>query len=132
MPDLASEQFVSLTTFTRDGRPKPLPVWIVGAGGGRLGFTTSTGSWKVKRLTNDPRVELRPSDRSGRVEPDAPIVTGTAEVVTGPEFERIKNLVQSKYGVMWTVIAVIGKVRSLFGSSTTSDCAVLITPDATD
>ncbi len=127
--DLASEKYVSLTTYTRDGTPKALPVWIVGAGGGRLALVTSIDSWKVKRIRNDPRVALQPSDRAGKVTPGSSPVTGTAELADQAEFERIRNLVQSKYGVMWTLISLLGRVRRLFGSTMATDCAVIITLD---
>ncbi|MEO1061385.1 MAG: PPOX class F420-dependent oxidoreductase [Actinomycetota bacterium] len=128
--DLADERYVSLTTYKRDGSAKALPVWIVGAGGGRLAFVTSGQSWKIKRIRNDPRVSLQPSDRAGKVQPGAPTVTGTAEVTDQAEFERIRNLVASKYGFMWTLIGLISKARGLFGSSESTDTAVIITPDA--
>ncbi len=127
--DLASETYVSLTTYTRDGTPKAVPVWIVGAGGGRLALVTSIDSWKVKRIRNDPRVALQPSDRAGKVTPGSSPVTGTAELADQAEFERIRNLVQSKYGVMWTLISLLGRVRRLFGSTMATDCAVIITLD---
>ncbi len=130
--DLAAETYVSLTTYKRDGTPKALPVWIVGAGGGRLAFVTSHESWKVKRIRNDPRVALQPSDRAGKVTPGSTLVTGTAELADQAEFERIRNLVQSKYGFMWTVIGLIGKVRRLFGSTEATDCAVIVTLDEAD
>lgn len=127
--DLATEKYVSLTTYKRDGTPKALPVWIVGAGGGRLAFVTSVESWKVKRIRNDARVALQPSDRAGKVTPGSALVTGTAELTDQAEFERIRNLVQSKYGLMWTVIGLMGRIRRLFGSSQMTDCAVVITLD---
>jgi PPOX class probable F420-dependent enzyme len=130
--DLAAETYVSLTTYTRDGTPKPTAVWIVGAGGGRLAFVTSGESWKVKRIRNDPRVALQASDRAGKVTPGTPVVTGTAAVADEPEFERIRNLVQSKYGFMWTVIGLVARVRRLFGSSESTDTAVLVTLDPAD
>ncbi len=130
--DLADETYVSLTTYTRDGTPKATPVWIVGAGGGRLAFVTSGESWKMKRIRNDPRVTLQPSDRSGKVAAGAPVRSGAAEVADQAEFERIRNLVQSKYGFMWTVIGVISRVRRLFGSSESTDTAVIITLDEDD
>jgi PPOX class probable F420-dependent enzyme len=54
---------VSLTTFTVDGAPKPLAVWIGELADGRVGFTISIDSWKVKRIVNTPKVTLRPSDQ---------------------------------------------------------------------
>ena len=130
--DLATEQYVSLTTYKGDGTPKALPVWIVGAGGGRLAFVTSVESWKVKRLRGDPRVALQPSDRAGKVKPGSTLVTGTGELADQAEFERIRNLVQSKYGFMWTAISLIARVRRLFGSSESTDCAVIVTLDEAD
>ena len=61
--DLAGEQFVSLTTFRRDGTPVPTPVWIAQDGDAPLVVTTPAGTGKVKRLRHDPRVELRTCNR---------------------------------------------------------------------
>ncbi len=61
---IADKKYVRLTTWTTDGHPRHVPVWIVGLGGTRVGFTTGSGSWKVRRLRHDPAVELRASDMS--------------------------------------------------------------------
>ena len=52
-----------------------------GLDGDALVVTTPAGSGKVKRLRHDPRVELRPSTRFGKVADDAPVVRGTAQVL---------------------------------------------------
>ena len=117
MVAIAEEQYVSLTTFTKDGRPKPAPVWIVDLGGGEVGFTTGGNSWKVKRINNTPKVTLQACDQRGNVRDGAPIVEGTARVATTSEFERISGLVKDKYGFMVTVIKAIGVVRKLFTSA---------------
>jgi PPOX class probable F420-dependent enzyme len=127
---IASNKYVSLTTFTKDGTPKPLPVWVVELGDGRVGFTTSRDSWKVKRILNTPKVTLRPSDQRGRVADDAVEVTGVATVSEGDEFTEVKALVKSKYGLLVTLITAMNAVRGLFSkASTQSDTAVLITLD---
>ncbi len=124
------EKFVSLTTFTKDGTPKPLPVWIVTLPDGRLGFTTSDESWKAKRIRNTPKVTLRPCDQRGRVTAGAPEVTGTAEVVTGALFTEVQGLVKKKYGFMFTVITMINSIRGVFKKqATASNSAVIITLD---
>jgi PPOX class probable F420-dependent enzyme len=129
-PAIATEKFVSLTTFTKDGTPKPTPVWIVGLADGRVGFTTSTDSWKAKRTRNTPKVTLRPCDQRGRVADDAIEVTGTAEVVDGAAFTQVKRLVGEKYGFMVTVVKVMNSVRGLFKKEETqSDGAIVITLD---
>ena len=77
---VAAEEFVSLTTFRRDGSPVAVPVWIA-RNGDALVVTTPAGTGKVKRLRRDPRVELRACGRRGQVREGAEPVAGLAEVV---------------------------------------------------
>ena len=44
--DVAKAQYVLLTTFTKDGRPKPTPIWAANDGD-RLLMITQGKSWKV-------------------------------------------------------------------------------------
>ena len=55
----ARAKYLLLTTFTKDGRPKPTAVWGV-PDGDKLLIITDDGSWKAKRIRNtstghDPR-----------------------------------------------------------------------------
>lgn len=79
LASLADEHFVSLTTFRKSGVPVSTPVWIARDGDALL-VTTPDGTGKVKRLRNNPRVELRPCNRMGKVKNDAPVATGVATV----------------------------------------------------
>ena len=45
--EIAKAKHVLLTTFTKDGRPKPTTVWGV-LEGDKLLITTDDGSWKTK------------------------------------------------------------------------------------
>lgn len=80
LASIADERFVSLTTFRKTGEGVPTPVWIA-RDGDALIVTTPDGTGKVKRLRNNDRVELRPSDRMGKVADGAPIVAAHAEIV---------------------------------------------------
>ena len=62
--NLAQKQFVLLTTFRRDGRAVPTPVWIVPLDDG-LGIWTPGSSGKVKRIRRSGAVTLAPCDRRG-------------------------------------------------------------------
>jgi uncharacterized protein len=63
--DVARSKYLLLTTFTRDGRPKPTAVW--GApDGNRLLIITDDGSWKDKRIRNTPRVTIQRSGALGK------------------------------------------------------------------
>lgn len=127
---IADEKFVSLTTYKRDGTPKPLPVWIAALPDGRVGFTTSRESWKAKRVRNNPQVTLRPCDQRGRVADGAVEVTGTAVVVDGAEFTDVEALIRAKYGLMVTAIKTMNRVRGLFKKEETqSSSALIITLD---
>ena len=47
------EKYVRLTTSTRDGRKKHIPVWIALISDKCIGFTTVQNSWKVKRILRE-------------------------------------------------------------------------------
>lgn len=126
---ISDEKYVSLTTYRKDGTPKSLPVWIADFRDGTVGFTTASSSYKVKRIANDPRVTLQPSDAKGEVKPGSEVAAGTAEVVTGAEFEKCMAIVKKKYGIQFKAISLFGKVAKLFGKGSGTDCAVKITLD---
>ena len=127
---IADEKYVALTTFRKNGERKSTPVWIADLGDGRLGFTTESTSWKAKRLRNDPRVELQPSDSRGNPRSGSDVVTGTGEVVQGAEFDTVRERIKGKYGIQVTLIRLIGAVGKLIGKGSNSDAAIVITPDA--
>ena len=74
--DVAKSEYILLTTFTKDGRPKPTAIWAAPAGD-RLVVITQEQSWKVKRIRNTPRVTIAPCDRSGN--PKGEAVDATAD-----------------------------------------------------
>ena len=49
--DVIESKYLLLTTFTKDGRPKPTAIWGV-PDGGKLLVITDDGSWKVRRINN--------------------------------------------------------------------------------
>ena len=77
---MGRQEFVSLITFRRTGAPVATPVWIA-PDGDALVVTTPVESGKVKRLRRDPRVELRPCSRRGKVADGASMVAAVAEIV---------------------------------------------------
>lgn len=127
MSTLGSEKYVSFTTFKKDGTPKPLPVWIADLGDGTLGFTTSSSSWKVKRLANNPNVELQPCDAKGNLTPDTEAVGGTAVAVEGDDFVRVQQVVKKKYGIQYSAMMLVGKAAKLIRKGSGTDRAVVIT-----
>lgn len=131
-PAIAAAKYVALTTYKRDGSEKTLPVWIADLGDGTVGFTTSGDSYKVKRIANDPRVVLQESNSRGQVADGSEPVEGTAAIVTGADFERVRAAIKAKYGWQFGMIVVLGKIRSIFGADTASDTGIVITPSTGD
>jgi PPOX class probable F420-dependent enzyme len=100
---IADEKYIALTTFKRDGTPITTPVWVVPVAAGKIGFWTSSGSGKAKRLAHTSKVTVQPSNARGVVKPGSSPVEATAVLVMGPEYEGIRSKVNAKYGVMVTI-----------------------------
>ena len=107
---LTAEKYIRVTTFKKDGTEVSTPTWVVALDDGRLGFYTSSTSGKAKRLKNNPKVVVQPSDGRGRPKPGTSPLTGTAVVVDGPERDAIYAKVVAKYGVMTKVTRFLAKV----------------------
>jgi PPOX class probable F420-dependent enzyme len=126
---IADEKYVALTTFRKNGERKTTPIWVADLGDGTLGFTTSKDSWKVKRIGNDPRVELQPSDSRGNPRAGSDVATGKAEVVQGAGVDTVAGQIKAKYGFQVALIGVFAAVRKLIGKGSANDAAVIIALD---
>ncbi len=100
---LGDGPFVSLTTFRKSGEGVSTPVWIAREGD-TLIVTTPSRTGKVKRLRNDSHVELRPSNRMGKVASDAPVLHGTAEIIEDPvAVEAMGEIFLAKYKLEYRI-----------------------------
>src|SRR3954464_1267787 len=63
--ELGEGKYLLLTTFRKDGRAVPTPVWVV-RDGERLVAWSAMDSGKVKRIRRDGAVEVGPCDVRGR------------------------------------------------------------------
>ncbi len=98
---ISDEKYISSTTYRKSGTPVASPTWIVPLDGDRVGFWTSSRSGKYKRLRNNPRITIQPSDSRGRIKDGTAPVDGTVQLTTsGPDFDAIQNKVRAKYGFM--------------------------------
>lgn len=106
--DVAKAQYVLLTTFTKDGRPKPTPVWAA-PDGDRLLVITQEKSWKVKRIRNTPRVTLAVCDMGGR--PKSEAIEATATVLDKAQTGLVYDAVGREYGLIGRVFNLFSKLR---------------------
>lgn len=106
--EIAGSEYILLTTFTRDGRPKPTAVWAAPAGD-KLLVITQEKSWKVKRIRNTGRVTIAKCDRAGKPqsEPVEAAATILDKSANGATYDALGN----RYGLLGKTFNVFSKLR---------------------
>jgi PPOX class probable F420-dependent enzyme len=105
--DIAGSEYILLTTFTKDGRPKPTAIWAAPDGDGLI-VITGEQSWKVKRIRNTPRVTIAKCDMRGNVKSDAVEAVATVNKArTGDAYDAISR----RYGVIGKTFNFFSKLR---------------------
>jgi PPOX class probable F420-dependent enzyme len=106
--DVAKAQYVLLTTFTKDGRSKPTPIWAANDGD-RLLMITQGKSWKVKRIRNTPRVTLAICDMGGKPKSDA--IEATATILDASQTGLVYDAIGREYGIVGKAFNLFSKLR---------------------
>jgi PPOX class probable F420-dependent enzyme len=88
---------VLLTSYRRDGRPVGTPVHVA-VEGDRAFARTWDATWKVKRIRNNPQVELAPSTFRGK--PVGPGIHACARLLTGAEARHAAQALARKYRIL--------------------------------
>lgn len=94
---LRNARYISLETYRRTGQAVRTPVWFVSEAG-RLYCYSEANAGKVKRIRNNPRVALAPSDSRGRVNEGATWLQGSARILPDIEAQHAHKLLRAKYG----------------------------------
>ncbi|MEI5033281.1 PPOX class F420-dependent oxidoreductase [Streptomyces sp. S1A(2023)] len=94
---LAASRYVLLTTFRRDGRAVPTPVWVM-RDGGCLAVWSVADAGKVKRIRNSGRVTVAPCDWRGV--PKGESVPGVGELPADQDTVHYLDLMKRKYGLV--------------------------------
>lgn len=106
--DVANAQYVLLTTYTKDGRPKPTPVWAA-SDGDRLLVISEDKAWKVKRIRNTPRVTLAVCDIRGRAKSEP--IEATATILDKSHNGTVYDAIAREYGLVGRVFNLFSKLR---------------------
>jgi len=106
--DIAGSEYILLTTFTKDGRPKPTAIWAV-VDGDRLIAITQEQSWKVKRIRNTPRVTIAECDRSGK--PKGEAVEATVTILDKSANGATYDALGKRYGLLGKTFNFFSKLR---------------------
>jgi PPOX class probable F420-dependent enzyme len=108
--EIADAKYILLTTFTKDGKPKPTAIWAA-PDGDRLLVMTEEDSWKVKRIRNTPRVTLAICDPRGKPKSDS--IEAVARVLDKSEAMAVQRAVNKRYGILGWGFGVYMKLRGL-------------------
>jgi len=107
--EVSKSEYVLLTTFTKDGRPKPTAIWVAPDARGRVVAITQEKSWKVKRIRNTPRVTIAECDRGGK--PKGEAVEAVAVILDKSETQTVYDAIGKRYGLLGKVFNVFSKLR---------------------
>ncbi|MFF1837741.1 PPOX class F420-dependent oxidoreductase [Streptomyces sp. NPDC058231] len=96
LKDFDRSEYVSLTTYRKNGTPVATPVWAA-ADGDELLIWTRSDSWKVRRIRNESRVTVTVCDVRGRIAEGAPTAVGTARLLDEAGTRTVRRMLARKY-----------------------------------
>ncbi|MGV1035947.1 MAG: PPOX class F420-dependent oxidoreductase [Candidatus Nanopelagicales bacterium] len=105
---LSDGKYISISTTRKNGEKVATPVWVTREGDA-LYVMTGAESGKVKRIRNNPHVELAPCDARGRLKGD--VVAATVAILDADGTEEVRARVSRRFGLMYKVMAVMERVR---------------------
>ena len=106
--EVAKSEYILLTTFTKDGRPKPTAIWAAPKGDG-LVVITGGESWKVRRIRNTSRVTIAECDRGGK--PKGEAVDAVATILDKSENQATYDAIGQRYGIVGKTFNFFSKLR---------------------
>jgi PPOX class probable F420-dependent enzyme len=103
--DPATEKYVSLATYRRNGVEVKTPVWIARVAERYYVFSAGDAG-KVKRTRTTPRVRLAACDVRGKVR--SLWVDARARIISDPALiGQVRKALQGKYGLSMRIIDVV-------------------------
>ena len=108
MDSLGSAQYALVTTYRRDGRAVPTPLWVV-RDGDAVAVWTPTTSGKVKRIRRRGAVLVGPCDFRGNLQGEE--VPATAVILDAEGSARVRGLISRKYGLMGRLTTWGSRIR---------------------
>jgi uncharacterized protein len=122
---LGDQRFVLLSTSRRTGVAVSTPVWVARDGDALL-VTTPKDSGKIKRLRNDPRVELVACGRFGKPKRGQHPVAGIAEILSdAASIFRVTELLRAKMPIEYPLVL---RLEGSLGTELEKRFTIRITP----
>jgi PPOX class probable F420-dependent enzyme len=111
--DPATEKYVNLATYRRNGVEVTTPVWIAKGGGHYYAFSAGDAG-KVKRIRATPRVRLAACDMRGHVR--SAWIEARARIIANPaSISEARTALRDKYGLVMRLMdamaTMTGRIR---------------------
>lgn len=117
--DIETAQYISFTTFRRNGTAVGTPVWFA-TDNGKLYLYSSLDAGKMKRVRANGKASVVRCDVKGKVPADAVSCSGTAVELSADRGAYVHGLLNRKYGwkkhAMEFFMAIPEKLRLRKGS----------------
>ncbi|WP_018684505.1 PPOX class F420-dependent oxidoreductase [Actinokineospora enzanensis] len=106
--ELGDGKYLLVTTVKRDGTKVPTPLWVARDGDDLVVWTVRS-SGKVKRIRNNPRIEVAPCDIRGN--PAGASVPASARLLDEAGTARARKLIIRKYGLVGRILVWASRFR---------------------
>jgi PPOX class probable F420-dependent enzyme len=105
---LQGYQCLNLTTFRTNGTPVVTTVWFA-LTNNKIYVWTAKQSGKVKRIRNNPTVEIAPSTHLGQ--PRGPAIEASARILSVGEQHVAEQVMNTKYGWQKQFFALLWRLQ---------------------
>lgn len=105
---LDGQQFIALTTYRKNGLGVMTPVWFA-LDGEKFYVWTEGSSGKVKRIRNNARVQVTPSDARGQAQGES--FSAQARILDPDKWAAADALYKKKYGFQLTMFRTVMRMR---------------------
>lgn len=102
--DLVTHQYINLITYRKSGEAVATPVWFV-IEHPYLYVRSGQNASKVKRIRNNPLVEIEPCDARGK--PLGARFFAQARMLDSSDHARIDRLLNQKYGIIKRIVDML-------------------------
>ena len=93
---------INLTTFRKDGTRVATPIWYIWKNA-KLYMFSEENAWKLKRIANNPNVELIPCNYFGNLRGKY-LIEGIATIIADEKGEEILKDMKKKYPFMYRIV----------------------------
>jgi PPOX class probable F420-dependent enzyme len=96
LDSLRGHKYALLTTYRKSGDAVPTPVWFGVGEDGNVYVRSESDVGKVKRIRNNGRARIAPSDFRGK--PKGPPIEGRARILPPDDEDRAERAIAANYG----------------------------------